>query len=85
MTKAAANQTFRKPTRASDEIAGLLYQVAKEWGRAVLMVTHDARIAAYADRIIFLKDGTIVDDTRLNAGKEANSKTVAERMTSLAD
>jgi putative ABC transport system ATP-binding protein len=30
------------------------------------MVTHDPRIAAYADRIIFLKDGTVVDETRLH-------------------
>ena len=30
------------------------------------MVTHDPRIAAYADRIIFLKDGRIVDESRLD-------------------
>ncbi len=50
-------------TRAADEIAGLLRQAASAWGRAVVMVTHDPRIAAYADRIIFLKDGTVVDET----------------------
>jgi putative ABC transport system ATP-binding protein len=50
-------------TRAADEIAGLLRQAAGTWGRAVVMVTHDPRIAAYADRIIFLKDGTLVDET----------------------
>jgi len=31
-------------------------------GRAVVMVTHDPRIAAYADRTIHLKDGAIVDE-----------------------
>ena len=51
--------------RASDEIAALLRQVADEWGRAVVMVTHDPRIAAYADRIVFLRDGAIVEETRL--------------------
>jgi putative ABC transport system ATP-binding protein len=50
-------------TRAADEIAGLLRQAAGTWGRAVVMVTHDPRIAAYADRIVFLKDGTLVDET----------------------
>ena len=50
---------------SADEIAELLRQVAKEWGRAVLMVTHDPRIAAYADRIVFLKDGKIVNETDL--------------------
>ena len=50
---------------AADEIARLLAQVAGNWGRSVLMVTHNPGIAAHADRIVFLKDGRIVDETRL--------------------
>jgi putative ABC transport system ATP-binding protein len=53
-------------SRASDEIAGLLRQVSKDWQRTVVMVTHDPRIAAYADRIVFLKDGRKVDETHLS-------------------
>jgi putative ABC transport system ATP-binding protein len=60
----ADEPTGNLDSRAADEIVALLQQVAKEWGRAVLMVTHDPRIAAYADRIVFLKDGKIVNDTR---------------------
>ena len=52
----------------------LLKQVAKTWGRAVLMVTHDPRIAAYADRIVFLKDGKIVNETYLANGGVAAGK-----------
>ena len=58
-------------TRASDEIAGLLRQVSKQWGRAVVMVTHDARIAAYADRIVFLKDGRVDSETRFEKSPSA--------------
>ena len=29
------------------------------------MVTHDSRMAAYADRIVFLKDGRVVDEERI--------------------
>lgn len=65
----ADEPTGNLDTKAADEIAVLLRQVADEWNRAVLMVTHDPRIAAYADRIIFLKDGTVVDETKLN-GKD---------------
>ena len=61
----ADEPTGNLDTHSADEIAALLRQVADEWGRAVLMVTHDPRIAAYADRIIFLKDGTVVDETKL--------------------
>ena len=61
----ADEPTGNLDSRASDELAALLRQVSDEWGRAVLIVTHDPRIAAYADRIVFLKDGTIIDETRL--------------------
>ncbi len=67
----ADEPTGNLDSRAGDEIAHLLRQVADEWGRAVLMVTHDPRIAAYADRIVFLKDGRVVDDTRLGTGRSA--------------
>jgi putative ABC transport system ATP-binding protein len=78
----ADEPTGNLDSRASDEIAGLLRQVAGEWGRAVLMVTHDPRIAAYADRIVFLKDGTIIEDTLLSArsaGSETRLPQKAER------
>jgi putative ABC transport system ATP-binding protein len=81
----ADEPTGNLDTHASDEIAGLLRQVSDEWQRAEVMVTHDPRIAAYADRILFLKDGTIVDDTRLDAGKSGNTQRVTERMTSLSN
>ncbi|HMO56187.1 MAG TPA: ABC transporter ATP-binding protein [Roseiflexaceae bacterium] len=63
----ADEPTGNLDSQSAEAIATLLRQTAGDWGRAVLMVTHDPRIAAYADRIIFLKDGTVVDDTRLAA------------------
>ena len=62
----ADEPTGNLDSHASDEIAALLRQVANEWGRAVVMVTHDAHVASYADRIIFLKDGVIVEEKRNN-------------------
>ncbi len=69
----ADEPTGNLDTHSSDEIAALLRKVADEWGRAVVMVTHDPRIAAYADRIVFLKDGTIVDETTLKGGGDAQA------------
>jgi putative ABC transport system ATP-binding protein len=65
----ADEPTGNLDTKSSDEIAGLLRQVSKEYGRAVIMVTHDPRIAAYADRIIFLKDGKVIEETILEKKK----------------
>ncbi len=78
----ADEPTGNLDTRSADDIAALLRKVADEWGRAVVMVTHDPRIAAYADRIVFLKDGTVVDQARLGAA--ADEKTVKARADLLA-
>jgi len=76
----ADEPTGNLDTKSSDEIAALLKQVAKEWGRSVLMVTHDPRIAAYADRIIFLKDGKIVNETQLESKRTDNAESVAQML-----
>jgi putative ABC transport system ATP-binding protein len=81
----ADEPTGNLDTHAGDEIASLLRQVSDEWGRAVVMVTHDPRIAAYADRIVFLKDGKLVDDTQLKQDHSDNTEMVAGRMHALAE
>lgn len=80
----ADEPTGNLDTRASDELAALLQQVAKTWGRAVLMVTHDPRIAAYADRIVFLKDGTIVNETQLELSRAENAESASRMMKAIA-
>lgn len=80
----ADEPTGNLDSHASDEIANLLRQVSDDWGRAVVMVTHDARIAAYADRLIFLKDGVITDQTVLDPGKSGNSAMITEKMGAIA-
>jgi putative ABC transport system ATP-binding protein len=79
----ADEPTGNLDTRAGDEIAGVLRQVSSEWGRTVLMVTHDPRIAAYADRIVFLKDGRVVDETQLSGNGDGQVSAVRERMEAL--
>jgi putative ABC transport system ATP-binding protein len=86
----ADEPTGNLDTRSADEIALLLKKVASEWGRAVVMVTHDPRIAAYADRIVFLKDGSMVDETRLtgrsgnDGGSSAGADSVRARIDALS-
>lgn len=80
----ADEPTGNLDTKSADEIAGLLRQVAKEWGRAVLMVTHDPRIASYSDRIVFLKDGKVVNETQLEARGAGNADSVSQLMKAMA-
>ena len=39
-----------------------LRRLGKEFGRTVIVITHDPRIAGYADRLIRVEDGRIVED-----------------------
>ena len=52
-----------------DGVLGVLHQRAQE-GAAVVLVTHDARHASWADRIIFLRDGRVADHLQAD-GPEA--------------
>ena len=80
----ADEPTGNLDTNAAGEITVLLRQVANEWGRAVVMVTHDPHIAGYADRILFLKDGVVVGETRPEPENSNNSDLVAEMMRQMA-
>jgi putative ABC transport system ATP-binding protein len=56
-----------EPTGALDSKAGtellrFLRSVVDELGQTVVMVTHDPGAAAYADRVVFLVDGAIVEE-----------------------
>jgi putative ABC transport system ATP-binding protein len=58
-----------EPTSALDGENGqvvikLLHRAAKQHGAAVICVTHDPRLETYADRVIHLEDGRILDDRR---------------------
>ena len=42
-----------------------------ERGVAGIMVTHDAQLASWADRVVFLRDGRVVDQTAAPQGPES--------------
>lgn len=47
---------------ASDELLGFLRRSVDDLGQTVVMVTHEPSAAAFADRVLFLKDGLLVDE-----------------------
>ncbi|MFG3101560.1 ABC transporter ATP-binding protein [Streptomyces sp. NPDC048182] len=49
-------------SRSGAEVLGFLRNSVRELGQTVVMVTHDPVAAAYADRVVFLADGRIVDE-----------------------
>jgi ABC-type lipoprotein export system ATPase subunit len=61
-----------EPTGNLDSAATLdvlrLFEDLHEAGQTLVIVTHDARIAATADRLVSMRDGAFVDETRLTGG-----------------
>jgi putative ABC transport system ATP-binding protein len=58
----ADEPTGNLDSTTSEEILKLLRETVDSYGQTTLMVTHDPRAAAMADRILFLADGLIVRD-----------------------
>src|SRR3954471_13726709 len=86
----ADEPTGNLDSRGAEEMLRWPRRTVDEWGRTVVMVTHDPRMAAYADRIIFMKDGTVVDDTKLGADRSIEHllekmKTISERPVPAAE
>ena len=66
--------------RSARDVLDLLRAAVRDFGRTVVMVTHDPVAAAYADAVLFLADGRIVG--RLD---RPTADAVAERLAHLAD
>jgi putative ABC transport system ATP-binding protein len=58
----ADEPTGNLDSKASGEILGFMRQAVDELGQTIVMVTHDPIAAGYADRVVFLGDGQIVDE-----------------------
>jgi len=65
-------------SRSSAELLGFLRHAVTQFGQTVVMVTHDPVAASYADRVVFLSDGQIVDEMT-----EPTAETVLDYMKHL--
>jgi putative ABC transport system ATP-binding protein len=65
-----------EPSGALDSANGeavmrLLHSACKDSGMTAIVVTHDAQLASWADRVVFIRDGRITDQTAPAAGPES--------------
>ena len=58
----ADEPTGNLDSRASADILAFLRSSVDDLGQSIVMVTHDPGAASYADRVLFLEDGRIVDE-----------------------
>ncbi|MET9064392.1 ABC transporter ATP-binding protein [Streptosporangium sandarakinum] len=66
-------------TQTAAEVLTLLRQVVDTTGQTMVMVTHDPTAASYADRVLFMAEGALVDEVYA-----AGPETIARRMATLA-
>ena len=74
----ADEPTGNLDSNSSAGVLSFLRQSVNELGQSIVMVTHDPRSAAYADRVIFLADGTVVGEL-----DQPTADSVLERMRTL--
>jgi putative ABC transport system ATP-binding protein len=58
----ADEPTGNLDSKSSGDVLRFMRQAVDEFGQTIVMVTHDPVAAAYADRVVFLADGRIVDE-----------------------
>jgi len=74
----ADEPTGNLDSKSGAELLGFLRSAVKDHGQTIVMVTHDANAARYADRVIFLEDGSVVDEMR-----EPTAERVLDRLKTL--
>jgi putative ABC transport system ATP-binding protein len=74
----ADEPTGNLDSKSGQEILTFLRSAVKDHGQTIVMVTHDASAASFADRIVFLGDGKVVDEML-----EPTTERVLDRLKSL--
>jgi len=65
------------------EILDLLWRSCERLGQTIVLVTHDARAAAYADRVLVVRDGSIVDEILLGRRGDHHAAPLIGRLAEL--
>jgi putative ABC transport system ATP-binding protein len=66
----ADEPTGNLDTKSGGDVLDLLRKSVDDFGQTVVMVTHDPRVASYADRVVVLVDGQIVHDGQVESVDE---------------
>jgi len=76
----ADEPTGNLDSRSGAEILDFMRRAVREYGQTIVMVTHDPGAASYADRVVFLDDGRVIDEML-----DPTSDAVLDRMKRFGD
>jgi len=66
----ADEPTGNLDTKTGQIVLGTFQKLNEEFGRTIILITHEPEVAEHADRIIFIRDGVIVEDTKKHQKKK---------------
>ncbi|MFA6520523.1 MAG: ABC transporter ATP-binding protein [Candidatus Paceibacterota bacterium] len=67
----ADEPTGNLDTRTGEIVLGTFQKLNKEHGRTIILITHEHDVAEYADRIITLRDGVVISDSKSHERRHA--------------
>lgn len=79
----ADEPTGNLDSKSSQLVIETLKEINRETGKTILIVTHDPQIASYCKRILFLKDGKILEDLKRSGSREEFYQKIIEKMIML--
>jgi putative ABC transport system ATP-binding protein len=79
----ADEPTGNLDSRTGEEILRLLRHSCDELGQTIVMVTHDAKAASFADRVVFLMDGRVVGDLATTGNQVEDIGAIQHRLREL--
>ncbi len=65
-------------SKSADELMRFLRRAVDDFGQTIVMVTHDPKVAAFSDRVVFLADGRCIDEM-----EGPTAETILDRMKAL--
>lgn len=79
----ADEPTGNLDSKSGSIVIDALTKINKEYGKTIVMVTHDPHMASYCSRIVLLKDGMILDTLCGGENREEFYQTILKRMADL--
>lgn len=79
----ADEPTGNLDSKTGDEILELLRHSCDEIGQTIVVVTHDAKAASFADRVTFLMDGRIVDHLKMTGDQVEDVRQIQRHLRAL--